>query len=89
MLYFNFFDNISFMTKIEFTKKLKNVGLDKNKFAKLSGENYCTVLGWGRIYKNNKKEKKVLKVPIWIDSWIENYEKAQKYENIVKNINGI
>ncbi|MDX4069850.1 MULTISPECIES: hypothetical protein [Arcobacteraceae] len=74
------------MTKIEFTKKLKNVGLNKSKFAKLSGENYYTVLGWGRTYKKEKKEKKVLKVPIWIDSWLENYEKAQKYENIVKNI---
>ena len=77
------------MTKIEFTNKLKNIGLNKSKFAKLSGENYSTVLGWGRIYENVKKEKKILKVPIWIDSWIENYEKAQKYDYIVKNIKGM
>ena len=66
------------MKKEDFTELLKKHGLKKRQFADLSGENYHTVLGWGREYTNNGLTKTIA-IPNWIDSWLTNYEKAKKY----------
>ncbi|RLA83353.1 MAG: XRE family transcriptional regulator [Epsilonproteobacteria bacterium] len=76
------------MNRKEFTNKLKSARLSKKEFAFLSGENYNTILGWGRKYRDKKTNKlnKELQVPNWINSWIENYENAQKYNKILDSI---
>ncbi|WP_164969893.1 hypothetical protein [Malaciobacter molluscorum] len=58
--------------------------MTKIKFAKLSGENYHTVLGWGRVHPKDKNKN--ISFPKWIDSWLENYQKAQMYDMINNSI---
>ena len=78
MTYFIFFVKILIMKKEDFTELLKKHGLKKRQFADLSGENYHTVLGWGREYTNNGLTKTIA-IPNWIDSWLTNYEKAKNH----------
>lgn len=76
------------MTREEFTKFLKSAGLNKKRFAELSGENYHTVLGWGRFYQHKGDEhKKNVSIPIWTQSWINNYKKVKEYEKLIEIIN--
>ena len=86
MTYFIFFVKILIMKKEDFTELLKKHGLKKRQFADLSGENYHTVLGWGREYTNYGLTKTIA-IPNWIDSWLTNYEKAKKYEIIINALN--
>lgn len=86
MTYFIFFVKILIMKKEDFTELLKKHGLKKKQFADLSGENYHTVLGWGREYTDNGLTKTIA-IPNWIDSWLNNYEKAKKYEIIINALN--
>ena len=86
MTYFIFFVKILIMKKEDFTELLKKHGLKKRQFADISGENYHTVLGWGREYTNNGLTKTIA-IPNWIDSWLTNYEKAKKYEIIINALN--
>jgi len=61
------------MTRDEFNNKLDYAGISKKKFCEIIGLNYDTVNGWG---SNNKK------IPIWVDSWLNNCNKAMKFDYI-------
>jgi len=76
------------MNRSEFTKKVKEAGLTKKEFAAMIGVNYGNVLGWGRKYvkkfDNSATEQRVVKIPVWIDSWLDNYKKAKKFDELKK-----
>jgi len=57
---------------IEFEEKLNNIGLSKKEFSESTSLPYQTVMNWKR---NNS-------VPVWVESWLENYIDKKKFENI-------
>lgn len=59
--------------KIIFNEMLKRAGLNKRKFAELTGLSYGSVTNWGG------KDKPV---PSWVPSWIDNYIKARVLESV-------
>jgi len=59
-----------------FEAKLAELGLSKKEFAAMVGAVYNGVVNW-----NSKGE-----TPKWVDSWIENYEKAKSYEIIKEQV---
>jgi len=61
------------MTKEEYNKKLKSVGLTKKQLAHVLGVAEQTVNNWGSTNK----------VPYWIESWLENYTKAKVSDDII------
>ena len=64
------------MDNVDFENKLKALGLSKRDFSALCGAEYTGVAKW----------KQKGKTPEWVRSWLENYEKAQKYDAIVANL---
>jgi hypothetical protein len=61
------------MTKTEFNRFLKQAGLSKKEFAKLTGYAYSTVANWGTEDKP---------IPSWVKSWIENHIKAKTLDSV-------
>ena len=55
-----------------FEAKLAELNLSKKEFATMVGAAYNGVVNW-----NSKGE-----TPKWVDSWLENYEKAKSYETM-------
>ena len=64
-----------------FENSLAGLKLSKKDFAKMVGAAYNGVVNW------NVRGQ----TPAWVDSWLENYEKARKYEQIKRLIaeNGV
>lgn len=61
--------------KIEsFEKRLTELNITKKEFANLVGAVYNGVVNW-----NTKGE-----TPKWVDSWLENYAKANKYDFLIR-----
>ncbi|WP_416861215.1 hypothetical protein [Helicobacter ganmani] len=61
--------------KIEsFKKRLTELNITKKEFANLVGAVYNGVVNW-----NTKGE-----TPKWVDSWLENYAKAKKYDFLIR-----
>ncbi|MBX7489910.1 hypothetical protein [Helicobacter turcicus] len=61
------------MSYEDLTKHLKNLGLSKEEFAQIVGMSYHSVTNW-----------KAKEIPKWVDSWINLYYTAQKYDKIVE-----
>ncbi|MBZ8002660.1 helix-turn-helix domain-containing protein [Campylobacter canadensis] len=59
------------MTKKIFIARLKRNHLSLDDFAKLTNIPAGTVYGWNRENKT---------VPNWVESWLDNYEKAKLYD---------
>jgi len=55
--------------KEELTQKLKELGLSKKEFSRLTSVPYSTVNNW-----SDKKRP----IPLWVDSWLENYTKNRE-----------
>lgn len=71
------------MIKEDFNKKIKELGLSREDFSKMVGLSYGAVSNW------NDEAKPI---PPWVESWLENYEKAKSYEDVkdkVLEIEGI
>ena len=69
------------MTKDDFTSKLHTLNLSKKEFAKLCDLSYSTINNWNDTTRP---------IPLWVTSWLENYELAKKYriiENLLKDSN--
>ncbi|EAI7269768.1 hypothetical protein B0619_07285 [Campylobacter lari] len=64
------------MENIKFEKKLQELKLNKKDFAKIVGMPYQTLMNW-----KSKGE-----TPIWVDTWLLNYEKAKVLDEISKSI---
>ncbi|MCV3428228.1 XRE family transcriptional regulator [Campylobacter sp. IFREMER_LSEM_CL1904] len=64
------------MTNIEFESILKKYNLTKKEFASLCDLPYQTLMNW----------KQSDKTPSWVKSWLENYIKAQSYEELKNKV---
>lgn len=60
-----------------FETLLQTVGLTKREFAELVKMNYTSVTNW----------KQSDNVPDWVESWLNNYNKACKFDKAVGLIN--
>lgn len=60
------------MTKADFDKKLKSLGLSRQEFCNISGLSYATVASW-------KDESRA--VPSWVEPLLFYYDKARKYDD--------
>lgn len=60
------------MTIENFERQLKDLNLKKKEFAAMVNAGYTGVVGW-----NSRGS-----TPDWVDSWLENYAKAKKYDEI-------
>lgn len=60
----------------QFKELLKKANLNKKQFAELLEMQYNTVNAWG---SNNN-------IPAWVETWLENYIKAKRFDLIVSNI---
>lgn len=65
------------MTNAELTKKLKELGISRKEFAEIVGLRYTTVLQWAAKDKT---------IPLWVNSWLELYEKAKRYDELSSQI---
>ncbi len=61
------------MLKKDFDNTLKALEITRQDFSNLTGLAYSTISNW------HDKDKPI---PSWVDSWLENYIKAKKYDDI-------
>ena len=65
------------MNNKDFDAKLKSLGISRQDFCDMTGLAYSSVANW-------KDESKP--IPIWVDSWLENYAKAKTLDDVAKAI---
>ena len=63
----------------DFESTLKRLDLSKADFAKMVGAVYTGVINW------NVRGQ----TPKWVQSWLENYEKARKFDKIKELIKSV
>ncbi|WP_300745220.1 hypothetical protein, partial [uncultured Helicobacter sp.] len=63
------------MNKKDFDAKLKSLGISRQDFCDMTGLAYSSVANW-------KDERKP--IPIWVDSWLDNYAKAKTLDDVSK-----
>ncbi len=71
------------MDRLRFKELLKKADLSKKEFCTIIGLNYNTVNTWGSGNIN---------IPLWVETWLNNYIKAKNYEGVkdkVLEIEGI
>lgn len=59
-----------------FVELLKNTNLNKKEFSEKTKLAYSTVANWGTTDN----------VPDWVQSWLENYNKAKFADNIIEAV---
>lgn len=64
------------MNNDTFEKKLEDSNINKTIFSELTSLPYQTLMNW----KRNDS------VPVWVESWLENYNKAKVADDIMKAI---
>lgn len=67
------------MSKDDFSKRLISLDLSKKEFASLTDISYNTINNWNDTTRP---------IPLWVTSWLDNYELAKKYriiENMLKD----
>lgn len=62
------------MTREEFNQQLKKANLSKQQFCEIIGLQYGAVNNWGN---------KAISIPKWVQSWFDNYIKAQDIDKIM------
>ncbi|EFN2953255.1 hypothetical protein HKV72_001868, partial [Campylobacter coli] len=65
------------MLKREFDEKIKSLGLTRQDFCNITGLAYSSVSNWN---DNNKP------IPIWVDTWLLNYEKSLALDELLNII---
>lgn len=60
----------------KFEKKLEDAEINKKIFSELTELPYQTVMNW----KRNDN------IPVWVHSWLENYNKAKFADNIIEAV---
>lgn len=60
------------MLNADFESRLKELGLNKRDFSELCGLGYTTITNWRGFGKT----------PEWVESYLELYDKARKYDEI-------
>lgn len=71
------------MTIQEFDEKLEHLNLKKTDFVRISNQKKGSVYNWGttRVIKNAKQ---TIQIPDWVEPFLDNYEKALKYDQLRK-----
>jgi len=69
------------MDKNQFAQRLKELHLNNKEFSSISKVPYSTVCGWGCL-----ANKKILPVPVWVEPFLEYYEKAKKLDYVTDEI---
>ena len=69
------------MTKEEFSSRLKQLKLSIKEFSGITNIPYSTVTGWGCLANN-----KILPIPVWVEPFLEHYEKSKKFDYISNTI---
>lgn len=69
------------MTKEDFNNRLKDLGLSLKDFSKISNISYSTINNWGYTVKG-----KTIAIPLWVEPFLEHYEKSLKYDYLAKEI---
>ena len=64
------------MDILELEKVLEDIKLSKKEFAELTKLPYQTIMNWKR---NNS-------VPVWVESWLQNYIKAKVSDEIINAV---
>lgn len=64
------------MKNQEFEATLLELNISKREFSELTGLPYQTIMNWKRFDT----------LPIWVESWLENYVKAKGLDNIVNAV---
>ncbi|WP_323595864.1 XRE family transcriptional regulator [Aliarcobacter butzleri] len=64
------------MNNDTFEKKLEDSNINKTIFSELTSLPYQTLMNW----KRNDR------VPVWVESWLENYNKVKAYNDIKEKI---
>jgi len=70
------------MDKNQFSQRLKELHLNNKEFSKITNIPYSTVTGWGCVGGNDK----IIPIPVWIEPFLEYYEKAQKLDYVTDEI---
>ncbi|QKJ22309.1 helix-turn-helix domain-containing protein [Poseidonibacter lekithochrous] len=70
------------MTKFDFNYRLKELGLTLRDFSDISNVSYSTINNWGFEKDDGKK----IAIPVWVEPFLDNYEKAKKYDYLKKEI---
>lgn len=65
------------MLNADFESRLKELGLNKRDFSELCGLGYTTITNWRGFGKT----------PEWVESYLEFYDKARKYDEIKAKLN--
>lgn len=69
------------MTKEQFQNRLKELGINKQDFSEISQVPYSTVTNWGVL-----RDGKPMVVPIWVEPFLDYYEKAKKLDFVMVEI---
>lgn len=69
------------MTRDEFIERLNSLGLNKVEFSEISNVPYSTINNWGL-----EKKDRVIPVPVWVEPFLINYEKARKFDYIKNEV---
>ncbi len=71
------------MTTKEFEEKLEKLNIKKADFVEIAKVKKGTIYNWGtsRIIKG---EKETIAIPDWVEPFLDYYEKARKYEDILR-----
>ena len=62
----------------DFETRLKKASLSKKDFARLAGIHHGTVSNWNQS-----------NIPVWVDSWLANYAKAQAFDLIADKVDEV
>ena len=68
------------MTKADFDKRLKELGINRQAFCELCGLSYATIASW----KDDSRA-----VPSWVEPFLLYYEKAKKYDDLQEMFKGV
>jgi len=69
------------MTKDELIQRLKGLNLNKKEFSKICNVPYSTLNSWGALANG-----KPLPVPVWVEPFLNYYEKSKKFDYILNEI---
>ena len=69
------------MKKEEFNDLLKELGINKKKFAEIANTPYPTVANWGA-----QRSGKINGVPEWVKPFLYYFKKAQKLDYVTREI---
>ncbi len=72
------------MNKEDFINRLKELNISKKEFSEMTDIPYSTINNWG----TSRSDNKILPVASWVESYLNYYEKAKKFDYIKNEVCG-